>query len=130
MTTLHLHLADAKAEKDCLAYIGSLPGIFTSGRYLKQLPASTIMKEKILGTEIFALLVDREMDPTACSSLLDVIQNREAGGKKTIIITSTVNPLPKEIASFFMGKGTECFSVDDLRVLNEFLAEPEKENAE
>ena len=83
MATLHIHLGNKKTQKDCLGIIGDMPGaMFTSGKYLSQLPNSTIMMQRILDAEIFGLVIDRGMDQTACSILLEVIQKREAGDKK------------------------------------------------
>lgn len=128
MTTLHIHLGNKKTQKDCLGIIGDMPGaMFTSGKYLSQLPNSTVMMQKILDTKIFGLFVDRGMDQTACSILLEVIQKREAGDKKTLVITSKGYPLPKEVSLSFAGNGVVCFSAEDcMQVLDGFLVEKEE----
>lgn len=128
MTTLHIHLGNKKIQKDCLGIIGDMPGaMFTSGKYLSQLPNSSVMMQRILDAEIFGLVIEKGMDQAACSILLEVIQKREEGGKKTVVITSKGNHIPKERFPFLAGNSTECFSAEDcVRVLDGFLVEKEE----
>lgn len=132
MTTLHLHLGDKDTQKECLKSIGNTPGaIFTMNRYLRNLPNLPVMMQKILDTEVFGLIIEKGMDQTTCSFLLEIIQKREAEGKKTLIITSKGNLLPKAFSSFFVGSSTECGSVEECtQVLEMFLEKSEKKEGQ
>ena len=83
MTTLHIHLGNKKTQKDCLGIIGDMPGaMFTSGKYLSQLPNSTVMMQKILDTKIFGLFVDRGMDQKGAVHVYNGILLSHIKGKK------------------------------------------------
>lgn len=129
MTTLHLHLGDKNTQKECLRRIGSIPGtLFTSVKYLSQLPNSTVMMKRILGAEIFGIITEQGMDRTAYNILLEVMRKRELEGKKTVVITLNRNHLPEEISTFLAGNTTECLLAEEcVQAFTTFMTETEQE---